>query len=303
MESKTQRHKVISSYVYKDTIKRVFDCYRLPEIFNRVMYKADLIKLKNGTHYAEKGAILKLGWKNLFQVTFEIIDVVDTETYKKITFYTKKVKPYNLKYTLNFIFLWNSIESTTVFVHEMIFDDPEAKKVLDNSHDLKEKKEMFKGIEKILKERVEDLIQIETILIKRNMNYVWDSVTYYDKLKRMVPAMAEHISIEGFKGQVGTIVHINDPIKGIEYDLKVIKRDQSNPDSWQISFECLNSRPKCPLQVIDWTFVKISANNTFVEFKHCFKENIPADYLQRLSKHKMQVLSDLKMAMECEESQ
>lgn len=300
MESKTQRHKVISTYVYKDTIKRVFQCYSQPEIFNRVLYKANIIKLKKGTNYAEKGAILKLEWNNLFQVTFEIIDVVDMETYKKITFYTKKIKPYNIKYTLNFIFLWNSIESTTVFIHEMIFDDPESLKILDKGHDNKEKMEMFKGIEKILKERVEDLIQIETILIKKNMNYVWEVVTDYHKLQSKVPIMAEQVSYEGPKGKVGTVVHIIDSKNKIEYDLKNIVRDQSNPECWQNSLECINSSPRCPFQVVHWTFIKISSNNTFLEFKHCFKENIPADYLPRLSKHKINILNDLKKSLECE---
>jgi hypothetical protein len=262
------------------------------------MKQADIIQIKNGSHYGEIGTILKLGWKNIFKVHFEVTDVVDTETYKRITFYTRKVKPYDLKYTLNFTFYWNSVESSTLFVHEMIFDNPESMKVIDLNHDKKEKLEMFQAIEKILKQRTEDIVQLETILIRKNIKEVWETILDWNKFKALVPMIADSVSYEGPVGQVGSLIHCKDATKKVEFDLKIILCDSSDSDNYQHHLECVGTSLRCPMQKLEFSLVKISVNNTFLEFKHKFKENVTDEHIQTVSKSKVKILTNLKKGLE-----
>ncbi len=187
MEGKDKNYSVVCTYVYKDSIQRVFDCYRTPRIFHSVLKHAGTIEIKKGEFYSEIGTVVVLGWKNVFSVEFEVQAVVDKENYKMLKYYTTKVEPFDLKYTLCFHFYWNSVENCTLFVHEMTFDNSEALKTLDLNHDRKEKLEIFQGIEKILLKLSKDLFQDESILIETDINSLWTIITDWRKLKFYVP--------------------------------------------------------------------------------------------------------------------
>ena len=295
---KKQNQKIIVTYIYKDHIKRVFDCFKSPELFNQSLKYAENIKVLNGEHYGQIGTELKFLWNNLFNVHFIVKDVVNQENYKKIVFYTKKVKPFNLHYTLTFHFYRNSIEKKTIFVHEMQFDNSEALKTIDLNHDKQEKIELCKTMEKILKQRTEDLFQIESTLINRNIEVIWNIIIDWNKFKTFVPFIADIIEIYGKVGEVGSIIKIKDKIKDIEYQLLITKKEEKEPDDKNYFLECSFSKPKCPLQEIQFNFSKITEESTILTFKHIFHEPVNIEHIKSISKDKIKILTELKKRVE-----
>ena len=298
-------HSIICTYIYNDSIKRVFDCYRIPEYLNSVLkVKADTIECTGAADYGELGNKILLGWKNVFLVEFEVIEVVDTETYKMLKYYTNRVEPYDLKYTLTFHFYWNSTENTTLFVHEMTFDNPESLRTLDLNHNKKEKLEIFQGIENILNSLPNDLYQLESTLIVTDISTVWKAISDWKVLNSYVDFIAETVTYKFITGSsscedIGTKVYIKDSLMGLKYSLKV-KKVQISQDKKRIVFECKKSSPPCPRQEIDFVVHEVKQGLTMLEFKHFFKERVSLSQINKLKNIKIKILEKLKTEIEKE---
>jgi hypothetical protein len=297
-------HSIICSYIYNDTIERVYDCYRTPECLNSVLkVKADSIECKGGD-YGKVGNKIVLGWKNVFIVEFEVIEVVDNETYKMLKFYTNKVEPYDLKYTLTFHFYSNMIENTTLFVHEMSFDNPQALETLDLNHDKKEKMEIFQGIENILNQLPNDLYQFESTTIEAKIDTVWKAISDWKVLNYYVDFIAESLTYKYLPGssscvEIGTKIYIKDTFMGLKYYLKVIKVE-NNSEKKKIVFECKKSNPPCPLQHLEFVLHEVHFGMIMLEFKHIFKERISLSQISKLKEIKLKILTKLKTEIENE---
>jgi hypothetical protein len=300
---KFKEMSLLCSYVYKDSIQRVWDCFRLPEIFNQTLKdNAENITMLKGQNYGEVGTVVEFEWKNSFVITFEVKEVVNTECYKKIRFYTTKVYPMDLKYTCTFHFYWNTIGKTTLFQHELTFDDSSALKVIDQKHNKQEKLEICKKIEKFLSKRVQDLSEFESVIINRNITIVWEVISNWKNFQNYVPIIAERVEFEdGAPKVVGSRINIENPSKKSKYSLKVLKCESSN-DKREYVVECLEAEPVSPRQELHFCLVLVNENITYLSFKHEFKEPIKYELINSITRDKKHILKELKKRLEQEDA-
>jgi hypothetical protein len=289
--------RLICSYIYKDSIQRVWDCFRLPEIFNlTIKNNADHITLIQGEHYGDVGTEVEFEWKSSFIVRFQVQEVLNTEFYKKIRFYTSKIYPLDFKYTCVFHFYWNTVEKNTLFQHELIFDDPNALKVIDFKHNKEEKLEMCRMIEKILVKRIEDLTQ----LINTNIQKVWDVVSDWKIFQNYVPLIAEQVDYEGGDPKtIGTRINIGNLSKNSKFSLKVLKCSTTE-EKKEYFLELFQAEPMSPKQELHFTMVFVNDNITYLSFKHVFKEPIKFEFINSITREKKLILKQLKKRLEFE---
>lgn len=301
---KFKEMSLLCSYVYKDSIQRVWDCFRNPEIFNDTLKEnAENITMLQGKDYGEVGTVVEFEWKNSFVIMFEVKEVVNTEFYKKIRFYTTKVYPLDLKYTCIFHFYFNTIDKTTLFQHELIFDDVNALKIIDHKHNKQEKLEICRKIEKFLAKRTEDLIDFESIIINRNIETVWGVISNWKNFQNYVPSIAEKVNFEeGAPKTVGSRIIIENPSKKSKYSLKVLKYDVST-ERREYVLECYEAEPVSPKQELKFSLIYVNENNTYLSFIHEFKDPIKYELINSIARDKKQILKDLKKKLENEEKE
>ena len=296
MESDT--NKITFTYLFEDNIKRVFNCFKTPEIFNQTLKHAEEIDIKDGNNYDELGTQVKFSWNKIFSVNFIVKQVIDKNYYKKITFYANEVKPFNTLYTLNFHFYNNTIDNSTLFVHEMIFDDELGLNILGKNHDNGEKIEMCEEIDRILKKNIDELFQYESIIINNNLSIVWKYISDWNSLIKLAPLIGDSVNYNGNIYDLGTIVNIGDSIKKTFFELRLIKCESNSNFQKSIVFECFNASPNSPRQELNFEFIKCNENTTFVSFKHIFLEPIKYKLIKSISKNKVLILNEIKNKLE-----
>lgn len=300
-QKKINDMRLICSYVYNDSIQRVWNCFRLPEIFNlTIKDNADHITLIKGQHYGEVGTEVEFGWKNSFVVRFQVQEVINTEIYKKIRFYTSRIYPLDFKYSCVFHFYWNTIEKNTLFQHELIFDDPNALRVIDYKHNKQEKLDMCRMIEKILSKRTEDLIQFESIIINTNIEKVWDVISDWKTFQTYVPLIAEQVDYGGDDPRnVGTRINIEHPSKYSKFSLRVIK-SLNTEEKKEYFLELFKAEPISPKQDLKFSLIFVNDDITYLSFKHEFREPIKFELINSITREKKHILKELKKRMEFE---
>jgi len=305
MESTNKKNDVniIFSHVFKDNINRVWDCLRLPEIFNlTIKDKADNIIILNGKNYGELGTQVEYQWKDLMRIRFEVQEVINEEFYKRIRFYSTKIEPLNLKYSCVFHLHCNTIDKTTLFQHELIFDDPNFLKTIDLKHNKQEKMEMCKKIEKILSKRTEDLYQFESIMINTNIEKVWRVISDWKIFQEYVPIIAEQVDFEGGDPKtVGCRINIGHLSKNTKFSLKVLQC-LNTIDKKEYVLEYLDGEPVSPKQELDFSLVLVNEQITYLSFKHQFKESIKYELISSIAREKKHILKELKKRIEREEA-
>lgn len=298
MEQNEQNNKIRVSYIFKDNINRVFNFFTNVELLTPATLKCDKYEILQGRGFNELGFEIKFIWKNTMEIIFKVTEVVDTPDYKKVQIYTPVVKPFNTLYTMNWHFYNYTTDNSTFYVHEMIFDDVSSMKVMDLNHDYEEKLEMFRSIEKCLSKWVEGLDQVESILIPRPIDKVWAVMTNWVELSRIVPMIAEKVSYEGEPYVVGTKIHLVDSIRKTASSLQITKVEQEDEYFRKFHLRCYFGRPKSPLQDLQFEFVRVSDDSTFVSFKHVFIEPIKYELVASISKNKQMILKQVKSFME-----
>ena len=305
MDSTKKKNDVnlIFSYVFKDNINRVWDCFRLPEIFNQtIKNKADNITILNGKHYGEVGTEVEYQWKNSMIIRFEVKEVINKEFYKRIRFYSTKIEPFDFKYSCVFHLHWNTIDKTTLFQHELIFDDPNSLKIIDLKHNKQEKMEMCKIIEKILAKRTEDLYQFESIIINTNIEKVWEVISDWKIFQKYVPIIGEQVDFEGGDPKVvGCRINIGHLSKNTKFSLKVLECLNST-DRKEYVLECLEGEPVSPKQELHFCLILVNEQITYLSFKHQFKESIKYELISSISREKKHILKELKKGIEREQA-
>jgi hypothetical protein len=291
-------NKITFTYLFEDNIIRVFNCFKSPEIFNQTLKHAEEIDMKDGKYYDEIGTQVKFSWKKIFSVNFIVKQVIDNNYYKKLTFYANEVKPFNTLYTLNFHFYNNTIENSTLFVHEMIFDDELGMSLLGKNHDNREKIEMCQEIDRILKKKIDELYQYESIIINNKISRVWEEISDWNSLINLTPLIGDSVNYEGNKYEIGTIVNISDSIKNTYFILRLIKCEKFSNFQKSIIFECFNAYPKSPKQELHFEFIYCNENTTFVSFKHIFLEPVKYKHIKSISKNKIHILNEIKKKIE-----
>lgn len=297
------KNKIVCSYIFKDDINRVYECFANPEIFHTFINQAEDIALLKGKNYGEIGTKAKFSWKGKIEISYSVVESINTPNYKKIMIHAICSKPIEMNYWLNWHFMKNTNDNSTLFMHDMIFQNAENMKYIDCAYDLQEKQEMYKKIETYLANSTKGLRQFESLLIKNSIEVIWSTITNWKELSKIAPNIADKVTYKGDKYSIGTKIFVEDSLKKTSYTLQIVHVDDEDEFKKRFCLEVLDDCPKIPSQKLIFEFVKINSTNTFVSLEHLFTKPIKHDLIYSISKNKTVILSEIKKKLEEEKEE
>lgn len=289
MDDHNMVEKLSVNFTYKDDINRVFDIIKDKKYFVKITkgYLAELTFTK-GDNIGEVGTEYTLNWKGVF-FRVRVDEVIDTDFYKRIILNVYESMPSNMTFKIKYHFYWNSIERTTLFVKEWIFDYPQPAYLF--KHYYEEHLLLSKKLEKYLRRSIKFLEQTESCVINLNINELWKIISDWTKFNIYVPMIAEKVEYFGKSDQVNTKIHII--TKDSTNDLKIISFDKGDEYKKTYTLECYNGTPKCPIQELNFTLVRVDSCHTLFIFKHLFKQPIVYADIYDLKVNKQKILNQL----------
>lgn len=158
--------------------------------------------------------------------------------------------------------------------------------------------EVFRIVEKILKESSINLFQYEGGVIKAPMKAIWDFVTDPNSITQIAKKITIVVESNGGLHVGGTIkvTHINDNSYYLATITKLDNRQGSN--KWVIGLEVFEGKPKIPFQEISMNLTKINSNESHLSVFHEFREPATPEVIQLISTNKKLLLFALKEVME-----
>jgi len=298
-DHKNTKPKMLSYYVFRDHIERVWECLKSPEITCEALRPTvEAITVLKGSDYSEVGTVVQFWWKDIMFSVFEVKEVINTKNYKMIRHFSTKLEPHTFKYTYISHLYWNTHDQTTLFKTELIFEDLDALKVMDLTISKQQKLDFCTGFENHMAKKLEDLFQFESILINIDIEALWQVITDWSLFQKLVPFIGEEIKHEGNPLQIGSKIHINNITINSEYSLHV-KKVLNEAEKKEYILECTEStQPLCPKQNLIFSLLTIKKNLTSLTFKHEFKENIKYSLINTVSEEKKNILLELKKKLE-----
>jgi ribosome-associated toxin RatA of RatAB toxin-antitoxin module len=296
MENEKKPLRISVSYIFKDYIDRVFECFKRCEIINDI-YKCDSLSIKGGD-WATKGAEIESTWRGLVQ-KFRVEEVKDTQYYKCIVYDIYKIIPVDITYKTYYHFYWNTIEKTTLYVVETVFQNPDHLEFVDKTYNQVEKIGICKMVEKYLQTSIMHLNQMESAIINLSIDKVWDVVTDWRVFKKFCPMICDNVVYDSSPMEINSQMHIFSEQSTSEFHLRV-KEISICDEERNYILDYVDGKPKSPDQELHFKFISINKTSTFLSFKHIFKQPIKYELLYIIQKDKKQILSLLMKNMEKE---
>lgn len=288
-----------SSFVYDDFLKRVFDAFTKPEIYNKIISEfADEIRVISGTSYAEIGTKVSIAWKGCATMTLEVINVETSKNIKKIIFrvINNDEMMKGLNYHLSSTFIWDSKNYKTTVISEIIFDKPMLMSEEEVKMSEKKKLKIFNKVRDYLKLHTDGLFNEESIIINVSPEKLWETIIDWNNIKLHVPEVAESAVYDG-PIEKGTVVHIYHNTKQIEYHLR-IKSMIIETDSREYILDFFAGKPVSPKQELIFKIVNIDNQCSLLQFRHNFKEYVTSKMIKHISKEKLSIMEQLKKSLE-----
>lgn len=290
--------KIITKYIFKDSISRVFTAFidfkqeKISELFSDICGPPQMVI---GENTYELNCEFNLNWKDYAFLNFKCTEVIEKEYYKKITWNVHAAE-LKVKYDYILEFYSNTLDKSTLFIWTMDYEEPDknpmTKTMIDGFKLIRY--DVLKKMEKMLENYYEDLIQCESTAINAKKVDIWKLITNWKRFREICPSIADEVECDGEGDIINTKVKLMySKNKSVCY-LKVFKVEcKDNENIWTYELECYEGVPKVPRQILTFTFIQYE-NETFISFKHTFKEYIKPAHIESISNQKIQILNSLK---------
>jgi len=115
---------------------------------------------------------------------------------------------------------------------------------------------------------------------------------------KYVPSIADEAEYDGDPLTIGSKVILKWVSKNVLCFLKLTSIDIEEKNGfYQLVFDCYDGVPKVPAQTLTFSVRKLTDDTTFFMFKHCFKSDYKAEYINLISKEKKSILTRLKSSL------
>jgi len=245
------------------------------------------IAFLKGSNSYEIGNIFTFKMKKICNTTFNVEKVIDEEDNKLIMYRCVKSHPSNLKYTNTYHLYKDTIESNTLLLWEINYDEDSLISIeeLENANVIR--MNMLKKYDEYLNSSFEEISQTETVVLNIKRTCLWAIVANCTNFKKVVPFIADEVVYEGDPNNVNTKLILKWIKKKVECYLKVTKVNcDKKSDIWEYHMNCYKGVPVVPNQEIKFKIVKINEDSCFLEFKHMFRQYIKQDILDTIAKDK-----------------
>jgi hypothetical protein len=292
-----------SSYIFKDSIERVFEVFRNPIYLEKAYEKYGLqINPKNNPRdkFDTKGAVFDHYLKKSDSYCQLIVEnSCNEENRKMLQIRSINVTPFNFTYRLKMCFYWCSIMNQTILFEEVLFlhnrQDYFTQELLKTYDAQKEIR--CKAVESFLKEFTFKLNQCESVIIDREFEETSKSVLNMNKFIKLSPSMGDKVILSNMNCKVGSEILLFS--EGEKSCLKVIRNEMMD-DKVFFELELINhgKTRKMPKQILQFTLIRIAEDKTFLSFVHVFVDPIRFSTISKMETNKKKILFDLKKNLE-----
>ena len=275
-----------TKYVFEDTINRIYFLLTEQSNISFITSKTSLTSL-----FALQSAL-----------TYSIRGMLSLEHNKKLCW---QISSKNPDLTLNCVFnlVKNTLDNTTLLVLEMSVSKINAQLYLSSKNQAQSVTkglksicvEIIEAIELLLKSNNENIFEFESIIIHAPIETVWNFITKKEGLAHEV------VHIEKTEGNSETpgcvfYVSMNDGTNE-SFRCKVTKVEKgANKLKWKYSITPIEGI--FHQQEIEFVFINVGNNNTFLSISHEFKEKIESEVVLGLESRVKMVLYHIKTAIE-----
>jgi hypothetical protein len=282
------------SFEYNHNIKKVWKAVKDIRILGKIDPNINIeVNFLKGSCSWNKGSIYTLTSLNSYQAIVEVIQVIENQEFKLIKFKNKVLLPFNHEYINTVSLYYDTIQSSTKIVHEMLYEENTDVEFIKMMNVLRA--EFLKKINDYLTYSNEYFSQEESFVLEINRKCLWEIVSNWNILKKLVPFIADLVIYEGSPKVKGTNLRLKWLKKNIECFLKVERvSNEIDNDVWEYSLLCYKGVPAVPEQEIIFKILRIDKNFSFLEFKHVFKQSIKNEILESISQDKKKILQTLK---------
>jgi desulfoferrodoxin (superoxide reductase-like protein) len=285
------------SHVFDFHIDEVFKVMTNPLFFKDYSPFFENAKFTKGTDFCTVGSELLIDEpKFLLEVRIKVEDIKIDKFYKKLSVTHTYLKPFQLKNLINYHFLWNTVESTTVFIAEIIYENQEQMLKLESTNE-KERKKFYDMIQKVLIKINKNFVQTESIVINESIDKVWEAISDMRNFIKHVPIVGYKVEYEGDPKEIDTIVHVYFQTQDREHHMKVIQVD-NNPDKKDYALKFFAGKPKSPKQILKFSLIKLEETCCLVKFRHVYKKCLKYCLIEKISNEKKNILNLLKNSLE-----
>ena len=298
---KYKRYKssyLCSTYVFKDSINRVYEVIRGPEHLEKTFkkYNCKIKSLrKESDLFDDIGASFRITLNKVLSYEIIIIEAKNEDNYKMIKCKSTKVYPFNFNYIMKHSLYWCNITKQTVLFEEISFIYPEWEKNQDETFYKSQMQLKFSIIEKYLEKSTVDLNQTESVIINSKFDEVVESVQNWNKFIQLSPKIGDKVIISGDYTKVNCKIRL---YSGNEVNKFTVVRNEETYGKkyYELMFDHHNS--KAPKQFLKFLFIDINNKQTFLSFAHEFIEPIKFSRIAQMEKLKKFILMELKQNLE-----
>ena len=288
-----------SSYVFKDSIDRVYEALRNPKCYERIYkkYNFKILSLRNESDLLDdRGARFRISSKQKILYEIQILDSKNEDNYKMLESKSTKVYPFEFSYIMKLSLYWCNIMKQTVVFEEIRFFYPHGLNIEDENEYLSQMELRFNIIAKYLEKSTYDLNQVESVIINSKFDEVCETVVNWNKFIKLSPIIGDKVIIKGDYKKVGCKISL---YSGKEVTKFTVVRNEENEGKKY--YELLLNQGKdvtAPKQYIKFLIININNDQTFLSFTHEFIEPIKYSKVSKMSNVKKTILCELKKNLE-----
>lgn len=214
--------------------------------------------------------------------------------------------PFLKKIKFQFIFPNESILLIVKFEFHKLTEDNSTitlikikrnKNFLESISEIK-KENIEKGLDKInniLNKNTVDLIQYESEIFSCSIEDLWNSITYHNNIKKIVPFIDfnDEESYKEIKEGDNFTYFFNNHNQMISFKVLLMKKNE-NWNKWIYLLEIIGGEPKIPKQKVYFELNKINNSECQFVFLNIFDEHLNNDFLLCLNEEKKLIIKCVK---------
>ena len=288
-----------SSYVFKDSIDRVYEALRNPECYERIFkkYNFKILSLRNESDlFDDLGACFRISSKQKILYEIQIIDSKNEDNYKMLESKSTKVVPFEFSYIMKLSLYWCNIMKQTVVFEEIRFFYPHGLNEEEENAYLSQMELRFNIIAKYLEKSTFNLNQVESVIINSKFDEVCEAVENWNTFIKLSPKIGDKVIIKGDYKKVGCKISLYSEKEVTKFT--VVRNEEIEGKKY---YELLLDQGKAvhaPKQYLKFMIINVNNTQTFLSFTHEFIEPIKYVKVSKMSKIKKYILGELKKNLE-----
>lgn len=187
-----------------------------------------------------------------------------------------------------------TLENKTLLIWDVTYNNNSNVNENDIIEDTNTRKSVCEKLNEYIMSPMCEVKQYEACFIPKNIELIWSYITNWNKLKEVVPFIAENVEYNGDSLKTETIMKLTQPDDSFtiyKVDEVEINNDQ---DTYLYIMECIDANPTVPPQKIEFNLQRTSQATCFVKFIHHFSQNVETETLIALGNEKKKILGLLR---------